>query len=237
MFAAHLPAKIQTSRSICLLATNATVVISRLSHSRRRRDTSGDPNNGFMSARADTTGLILAGGAGLRVGGRDKGLLDWRGQTLAAHVAARLRPQVGRLLISCNRNRDYYATLADGTVADSRRDFRGPLAGIEAATPGLGGRFLVIAPCDTPLLPLDLAARLLAALGSPEDPAAEISYAHDGEREQYLCAAMHLEVLRTLPHFLNEGQRAVRCWYAQHRCVPVDFSTQAHCFTNLNRME
>ena len=82
----------------------------------------------------DTTGLILAGGAGRRVGGRDKGLLTWRGAPMAAQVAQRLRPQVARLLISCNRNTDYYATLADATVADSRRDFQGPLAGIEAAT-------------------------------------------------------------------------------------------------------
>lgn len=178
-----------------------------------------------------TTGLILAGGAGRRVGGQDKGLLNWQGKTLAAQVAARLRPQVGRLLISCNRNNDYYATLGDATVADSRRDFQGPLAGLESVAAHIAGEFLIIAPCDTPGLPLDLAARLLDALrGSGND----ISYAHDGERGQYLCAALRCDILPSVSGYLDEGKRAVRLWYAQHRSSAVDFSNQRECFLNYN---
>ncbi|HEN8709542.1 TPA: NTP transferase domain-containing protein, partial [Pseudomonas putida] len=30
--------------------------------------------------------LILAGGRGQRMGGRDKGLVDWQGEPLIAHV-------------------------------------------------------------------------------------------------------------------------------------------------------
>ena len=44
------------------------------------------------------TGLVLAGGRALRMGGADKGLLAWRdGRTLVAHALDRLRPQVGAL--------------------------------------------------------------------------------------------------------------------------------------------
>jgi molybdopterin-guanine dinucleotide biosynthesis protein A len=181
------------------------------------------------------TGLILAGGAALRAGGTDKGLLDWQGQPLAAHVARRLRPQVGRLLISCNRNADFYATLADAIVTDTRRGFQGPLAGLEGAIAHIRGEFLVIAPCDTPLLPTDLAARLLAALASPPAGTVDVSYAHDGEQGHYLCAAMSTRILPSLTRYLDEGQRAVRHWYARHRCLAVDFSSQAHCFANYNR--
>jgi len=184
-----------------------------------------------------TTGLILAGGAGLRGGGRDKGLINWQGKPLAAHVAQRLRPQVGRLLVSCNRNNAFYATLAEATVADNRRDFQGPLVGLEAAIAQVTGEFLVIAPCDTPLLPPDLAARLLAALDPVRGVGADISYVNDGERDQYLCAAIRVRVLPSLPVFLDQGHRAVRLWYAQHRCMPVDFSGQAGCFVNQNRLE
>jgi molybdopterin-guanine dinucleotide biosynthesis protein A len=191
----------------------------------------------MMTAQGETTGLILAGGAGRRVGGRDKGLMAWRGQPLVAHVAQRLRPQVGRLLISCNRNAHYYATLGDVTVADERRDFQGPLAGLEAAAPHIGSQFLVITPCDTPLLPPDLAWRLLRALEPGAQEAADISYAHDGVRDQYLCAAIRVAILPTLGGFLEEGQRAVRHWYARHRCRVVDFSDQATCFANYNRMD
>ena len=187
-----------------------------------------------MATTTEATGLILAGGAGRRVGGRDKGLLSWRGQALAAHVAQRLRPQVGRLLISCNRNEPCYAALGDATVIDNRTDFQGPLAGLEAALPQVGSEFLVIAPCDMPLLPPDLARRLLDAL---EPGALDISYAHDGARDQYLCAAIRVAVLPSLRGFLDEGQRAVRHWYARHRYCTVDFSDQAGCFENYNSLE
>lgn len=186
-----------------------------------------------MATTREATGLILAGGAGRRVGGRDKGLLTWRGQALAAHVAQRLRPQVGRLLISCNRNEPFYATLGDATLIDKRTDFQGPLAGLEAAVPHINGEFLVIVPCDMPLLPPDLAERLLGAL---EPATSDISYAHDGARDQYLCAAIRVAVLPSLRGFLDEGQRAVRHWYARHRYCTVDFSDQAGCFGNFNRL-
>ncbi len=187
-----------------------------------------------MISLHDTTGLILAGGAGLRMGGADKGLLPWRNLPMAAHVAGRLRPQVNRLLISCNRNRDYYATLGDATVTDSRRDFQGPLAGLEAAIPHLASAFLVIAPCDNPLLPLNLVERLLDPLLAAVGGTTAISYAHDGERSQYLCAAIRTGILPSLPIFLDEGHRAVRHWYARHRCAVVDFSDQPGCFANFN---
>ena len=38
-----------------------------------------------------------------------KGLVQLRGEPLAGHAARRLAPQVGRLIISANRNADSYA--------------------------------------------------------------------------------------------------------------------------------
>lgn len=180
----------------------------------------------------NTTGLILAGGAGRRVGGQDKGLVNWQGKPLAAQVAERLRPQVGRLLISCNRHSEYYATLADATVSDSRADFQGPLAGLEAAHSLVDNEFLIISACDTPRLPLDLAQRLLRAL---THSGKDISYAHDGERHHYLCAAIRSAILPSIPDYLDKGERAVRHWYAEHRTCPVDFSDQPQCFRNYNQ--
>jgi molybdopterin-guanine dinucleotide biosynthesis protein A len=54
------------------------------------------------------TGLILAGGQGSRMGGVDKGLQPLQGRPLVEHAIARLRPQVGSLAISANRNVDIY---------------------------------------------------------------------------------------------------------------------------------
>jgi len=50
-----------------------------------------------MIARADITGVILAGGRGSRMGGVDKGLQLLHGRPMIAHVLARLAPQVDAL--------------------------------------------------------------------------------------------------------------------------------------------
>ncbi len=184
----------------------------------------------------DITGLILAGGAGRRVGGRDKGLIDWQGRPLVAHVVERLGHQVGRVLISCNRNRTAYEALADGTVGDSRGDFQGPLAGLEAARGVIATPLLLVCACDTPLLPEDLARRLWEALLAPQDGPLDVCYAHDGDRDQYLCALLRSDCLASLGAYLDAGQRAVRGWYATLRWQAVDFSDRAGCFVNCNRL-
>jgi molybdopterin-guanine dinucleotide biosynthesis protein A len=181
-----------------------------------------------------TTGLILAGGAGRRVQGQDKGLMLWRGKPLVEHVAVKLGPQVGRLVISCNRNAEIYARFAQSLIGDYRTDFQGPLAGIEAAATTLQSEYLIVVACDTPRMPADLVSRLLAPLvdSGPNPPV--ISYANDGIRDHYLCAAIHQRCLASLPDFLESGQRAVRHWYRLHRSVAVDFSAQASAFINHN---
>lgn len=189
-----------------------------------------------MAALPHTTGLVLAGGAGRRVGGVDKGLLYWEGRPLVEHVVDRLRGEVATLLISCNRNKHYYASLADRIVADQRPGFAGPLAGIEAAIPALDAEFLLISPCDTPYLPRDLGATLLDAL-TRAGTGADISYAHDGERAQYLCALLRTRILGSLSRELDSGSGAVRDWYRLHQCIAVDFSEQRTCFRNINRMD
>jgi molybdopterin-guanine dinucleotide biosynthesis protein A len=187
-----------------------------------------------MANRKQISGLILAGGAGSRVQGRDKGLIEWQGSPLISHVAGRLRPQVDQLLVSCNRNGEQYAPYADSLITDLRPGFEGPLAGIEAAVGRVEGKYLIIVACDTPRLPPDLAQRLLEPLTSGK---AKISYANDGAREQYLFAAIHSSCLSTLGTFLESGQRAVRHWYQTLPAVSVDFSDQQECFANYNQAE
>eukprot|EP01034_Spumella_vulgaris_P009301 gene9301-11812_t len=71
--------------------------------------------------------LLLAGGRGQRMGGLDKGLLDWHGQPLIAHLHQLVRPLTDDLIISCNRNQAQYAPYGDQLVSDDSPDFPGPL--------------------------------------------------------------------------------------------------------------
>lgn len=186
-----------------------------------------------MSAPGRVTGIILAGGRGRRVGNRDKGLIAWRGRPLIAHVSARLQPQVGSLLISCNRNAISYRSFCEHTVEDKRGDYQGPLAGLEAARELIDTPYTAICPCDTPRLPTDLVTRLLDGVNRAD---ADIGFADDGERMHYLCALLRTECLGTLPGFLDGGRRAVKEWYADHTCTRVDFSDCAGSFANFNNL-
>jgi len=109
--------------------------------------------------------LLLAGGRGQRMGGRDKGLLEWRGQPLIAHLHTLTRPLTDDLIISCNRNPERYAAYADRLVQDDCADFPGPLAGIRAGLAVARHPYLLVLPCDAPLLDRPLLETLLGKAG------------------------------------------------------------------------
>jgi molybdopterin-guanine dinucleotide biosynthesis protein A len=190
-----------------------------------------------MESKSNITGLILAGGAGRRVGQRDKGLIPWQGKPLIAHVSSCLRPQVGELLISCNRNFSCYEKFATQTVSDHRQDFQGPLAGLEAASSVILTDFLVVVSCDMPSLPPDLVTRLIAPLYGGGNGFLEISYAHDGVRAQYLCAVIRRDCLKSLTPYLDTGHRAVQDWYKSRHAISVDFSDNRSSFRNYNKLK
>ncbi len=78
--------------------------------------------------------MILAGGRGTRMGGVEKGLLDWQGRPLMARLIEDLAPQVDRLLINANRAHERYAAFGLPLIADDPRHAGlGPLAGVHAA--------------------------------------------------------------------------------------------------------
>jgi molybdopterin-guanine dinucleotide biosynthesis protein A len=109
--------------------------------------------------------LLLAGGRGQRMGGADKGLLDWQGRPLIAWLHELVRPLTDDLLISCNRNAERYALFADRLVSDDEADFQGPLAGIRAGLRAARQANVLILPCDAPQLDRQLLEALLNLAG------------------------------------------------------------------------
>ncbi|HEX3381785.1 MAG TPA: molybdenum cofactor guanylyltransferase MobA [Paraburkholderia sp.] len=193
-------------------------------------------------AREQITGLVLAGGRGTRMGGIDKGLQPLHGEPLAAHVLWRLAPQAGPLMISANRHPDIYAALGAPyhatLVADTLPDFPGPLAGMLAGLRAAGTTYLLSAPCDSPWLPADLAARLAQALDANDADIATVTTA-DARGETSLhpvFALMRTDLKDDLAAFLAAGERKVRAWYARHKTVEVVF-TDEHAFYNANSLQ
>jgi molybdopterin-guanine dinucleotide biosynthesis protein A len=213
-------------------------------------------------ARSRVAGLILAGGQGARMHHQDKGLVELRGEPMVAHIARRLAPQVGRLIISANRHPERYAQYGD-VVADGEHDlgaWQGPLVGIATALQRLdaagaaaaafpadaslavtaqparpASEWLVVAPCDTPFLPADLAARLIGAAAAAGAP---MAYAAANGQRHSACMALRTSLLNTLREYLRAGDRKVGLWQARAGAVEANFDdAPPHAFMNVNTPE
>lgn len=176
------------------------------------------------------TGLVLAGGQGHRMGGRDKGLLPCHGQPLVKHVIDRLAPQVASLLISANRHADEYAAFGWPVLADAHPGFAGPLAGIHAGLRACAGDWLVSAPCDSPRLPTNLVARLTDAVAGDR---ADIAVARTGGRLQPVFLLCRRTLADDLEAYLAGGGRRIETWLTDRRAAIADFP-DALAFANIN---
>lgn len=188
------------------------------------------------------TGLVLAGGRGMRMGGVDKGLQLLHGEALASHVLKRLAPQTGPLLISANRHAEVYAALGAPfgatVVPDTLPGFPGPLAGLLAGLRVAGTEFVLSAPCDSPGLPADLATRLAHGLETHGADIATVTTT-DGLGNTSIhpvFALLRASLADDLSAFLETGERKVRAWYARHKTVEVAFPDE-RAFYNINSLQ
>lgn len=186
-----------------------------------------------MTRRGDVTALLLAGGRGTRMQGRDKGLLPFAGTTLVGHLLARIRPHVGDVLISANRNLERYRSYGCPVLPDDLPDFAGPLAGVLAGLRAANSPYLLTLPCDGPNLDDDLVGRLALAMQTVH----EVAVAHDGVRPQPTYALLKTDLADALEAALAAGTRGLIEWYSTRRLVTVDFADRPRLFVNLNRPE
>ncbi|WP_349617902.1 molybdenum cofactor guanylyltransferase MobA [Azotobacter salinestris] len=168
--------------------------------------------------------LLLAGGRGQRMGGLDKGLLKWRGKPLVAHLHALTRPLTDDLIISCNRNIERYALYADCVVHDDSSDFPGPLAGIRAGLKVARHAWLLVLPCDAPLVDATLlhSMRWNASL-HPGRPL----LLRQGQQWEPLFCLIPKSLEPTLERAWQDGERSPRRVFLAHeatalQCLPGD---------------
>jgi molybdenum cofactor guanylyltransferase len=201
-----------------------------------------------MIQKDDVTGVILAGGRGSRMGGADKGLQNFRGMPMAMFTLMRLAPQLGEVMINANRNLAAYESFGVPVWTDSLADYPGPLAGFLTGLEHCETEYLLTVPCDTPLFPADLVARLGEAI---ERDGAEIAMAaareEDGQfRAQPVFSLLRRELMESLVRFTQAGGRKIDAWTGQHQTVLVPFDRKdddpsaffnANTLAELHRLE
>lgn len=183
---------------------------------------------------SEVSGLLLAGGQARRMGGADKGLLMLGGRPLVAWGLQRLAAQVGEVMISANRNHTHYEKLGVPVISDSVSGYAGPLAGMVAGLGKASRGWVLNAPCDSPLLAKDYAARMYAAGESGEFDAV---VAHDGKRLQPVFMMLNRQSQPSLEGFLAGGGRKIDLWLGDVSHAKVDFSDHEEMFLNVNTPE
>lgn len=196
--------------------------------------TQTDTGTGASPAHNPITAVVLAGGQGRRMGGQDKGWVTFRQRPMIEQVLERIRPQVSDLLINANRSLEQYQALGYPVVADREAGYHGPLMGMLTGLSAAKTDWVLFVPCDTPLLPQDLAQKLADGAGQA---GTRIAVAHDGERLQPVVALLHRSLLPGLEQWLADGKRKIDLWYQQEGMTEVLFPADGEHFTNLNTDE
>jgi molybdopterin-guanine dinucleotide biosynthesis protein A len=194
-----------------------------------------------MPKRVQVTGIILAGGRGLRLGGANKSFLKLAGRPLLAHVIARAKPQVDALIVNANTDHDAFAAFGLPVVPDCMPGFLGPLAGILA---GLAwtksnhpeAEWLATFPNDCPFFPEDLVARLIAAARAEK---ALVASAASAGRHHPVFAVWSTAIHATPEEIFKEkGVRRVDAGLALFSNTKVEFRVQGvDPFFNVNTPE
>jgi molybdopterin-guanine dinucleotide biosynthesis protein A len=188
--------------------------------------------------KAEIAGVVLCGGVASRIGG-EKALMPFMSGTLLDAVIARVAPQVSPLALNvATSEKERYRTRYPDypLVFDSEPDRIGPLGGVIAGLEwarALGDvDWLATFPCDTPFLPHNLVAQLMAE--ADDVP----MFAHDGHRQHGICAIWPLDCIERLRRGVEEGhlrsvQSAMKALGAK-TCV---FEAEADAFFNVNTRE
>jgi molybdenum cofactor guanylyltransferase len=186
----------------------------------------------------EVVGAILAGGLARRMGGGDKGLIQLGGAPILRHVIERLKPQVDALMLNANGDPARFADFDLPVAADPVEGHPGPLAGVlaglEWAAQDHGQAcFVVTAAGDTPFLPRNLVALLVAATAAMR---ADMAVAASGGRSHPVFALWPVTLAGPLRQaIVGEEIRKVDRFTARYRVATAAFADQPiDPFFNIN---
>lgn len=181
----------------------------------------------------NTTALILSGGEGRRMGGADKGWVEYNGVPLILHALDMARSQCSEVIISANRHRERYAQLGARVVSDLTTGYQGPIAGILAGALDSSTPWLWVLPVDCPLTNPNLPTELAASVART---GASAAVAHDGVRDQPLFILLNQSAQARLLNYYLAGGRSIRGWLQAQLYVRTDCRRFKASFTNVNEL-
>jgi molybdopterin-guanine dinucleotide biosynthesis protein A len=208
--------------------------------------------------------VILAGGAGSRMGGVDKCLVNLDGEVLLERLLRNLEKQTNTVMLNINGDIDRFSPHIRqhskvGIVPDTFPGALGPLAGIASAMSALaeygsnesdsgdrGGDsdWLLTVPGDCPFLPDNLLDVLLieasnsvaiAPPTTPQNQSTDIVFCRSANRDHFVVGLWSRKLFTDITNFLNSGERSVGKFIFSHSYLSVNFDNEAiDPFFNIN---
>lgn len=187
-----------------------------------------------MAAVVSIPVVVLTGGVGVRIGGNKAARILAEKSFLARSLekACSYSPQFA---VSTNKLNEL--DVPDGTVLlFDDTDNNGPISGLSSAINYAATRdadYVLIMPCDTPFLPVDLMSRLSASIGE-----ANAAVAFCNMRLHAACSLWRADVATSLPAYLAQGRRSLIGFAEAVGYVSVEWQSQPFDpFFNINTAE
>ena len=179
-------------------------------------------------------GAVIAGGRSSRMG-QEKAFVILGGQTLLAHVIARIASQTDEVFINANGDPARFDGFGLSVVPDLSCGIATPLAGLQACLRfAAAGHFdaVLTVPSDAPFIPRDLVRRL--AEGSPR-----AAIARSGGQDHFLTGLWSVGLRPELDRAIaQEGLVRVKDWARRCQAVAVAWPVEPHDpFFNVNTPE
>tara|TARA_B110000444_G_C18812548_1_gene583419 strand:+ start:792 stop:1925 length:1134 start_codon:yes stop_codon:yes gene_type:complete len=183
--------------------------------------------------------VILAGGKGRRMGGKEKALVPLLDRPLLSYVLESISGQVAPIALNINTSLDKFNKFGYQIIEDPIKGHLGPLAGILASlnwAHTLNHKWVLTLPCDTPFLPKNLVEEMIKVKSN--DLSLDLVIARSKGYNHPVIALWKSELKSKLRIALEEGVRKIDLFTANLKIGYVDFdsrkSIQFDPFTNLN---
>ena len=183
--------------------------------------------------------VILAGGKGKRMGGKEKALIHLLDRPLLSYVLEKISGKVAPIALNINTNFDDFQKFGYKIIADPIKGHLGPLAGILASlnwAKEINEDWVMTLPCDTPFLPNNLIQSMVEKKNNT--PEVDLVVAKSRGFNHPVIALWKSDINNRLQNALKEGVRKIDFFTSQLNIAYVDFDNSENSefdpFTNLN---
>ncbi len=183
--------------------------------------------------------VILAGGKGRRMGGKEKALVNLLDRPLISYILEKISGKAAPIALNVNSNFKEFKKFGYKILEDPIKGHLGPLVGILASlnwAKNLDKKWVLTLPCDTPFLPKNLIESLIGTKN--KNPDTDLVVVKSRGFKHPVIALWKTSNNIKLKNAIDDGIRKIDTFTSQLKIKHVNFDNLIRSkfdpFTNLN---